>query len=114
MNSRILARTIAKTAWEKKALDIVIMDLRKLTTFTDYFVICSGTSDRQVQTIASAVEEKLTSRKRRPLGVEGQTGGHWILVDYGDVVAHIFYKDDRDHYQLEKLWADAPRVEVKW
>lgn len=114
MKSRMLATAIAKAMWEKKAHDIVVMDLRKLTTFTDFFVICSGTSDRQVQAIASAIEDALASKDRRPLGVEGRTGGRWILVDYGDVVAHVFYKEERDHYQLEKLWADAPRIGIKF
>jgi len=113
VNSRTLALSMVKAASEKKALDPVVLDLRKLTTFTDFFVIVSGTSDRQVQAIAYAMEEYLKAKKLRPLGVEGQENGHWILLDYGDVVAHVFYQEDREYYQLEKLWADAPRVALK-
>lgn len=112
MNSRILAKFIARAADEKKAVDLVILDLRKLSSFTDFFVICSGTSDRQVQTIANSIEQHLKRKDRRPIGVEGYQTGHWVLLDYGDVVAHVFYREDRDHYQLEKLWSDAPRVNL--
>jgi ribosome-associated protein len=113
VNSRSLVKAIAKVALDKKAQELVVLDLRKLTTFTDFFVVCSGTSDRQVQTIASSVEAHLKKKERRPIGVEGYETGHWVLLDYGDVVAHIFYHTERDYYQLEKLWADAPRLDIK-
>jgi ribosome-associated protein len=110
VNSKNIARAIAKIADDKKAKDIVVLDLKKLSAFTDYFVICSGTSDRQVKTIAGAIEMEMKKKDVRPLGMEGYETGHWILVDFGDVVAHVFYDDERHYYQLEKLWADAPKV----
>ena len=112
MNSKNIAQAIAKIADDKKAKDIVVLDLKKLSAFTDYFVICSGASDRQVKTIAGAIEMELKKENVRPLGMEGYETGHWVLVDYGDVVAHVFYDDERHYYQLEKLWADAPQLKI--
>lgn len=112
MTPRNLAKKIAKIANEHKAEGVSVLDLRKLTSFTDYFVICSGNSDRHVQAIASAIHFDLKKEDRIPLGEEGMKAGGWALIDYGDVVAHVFYKEMRDHYQLESLWHDAPRVEV--
>ena len=113
MTTRTLARNIAKIAAEHKAVDITVLDLRKLTSFTDFFVVCSGRSDRQVQAIAEAIEKEMKDAGRRPLGEEGMRSGHWALIDYGDVVTHVFYHLDRTHYQLEKLWFDAPRLIFK-
>jgi len=113
MITRTLARRIAKIASEHKAVDIAVLDLRKLTSFTDFFVVCSGKSDRQVQAIAEAIEGELRDAGRKPIGEEGVRSGHWALIDYGDVVTHVFYQADREHYQLEKLWFDAPRVVFK-
>lgn len=113
MTPRMLARRIAKIASNHKALGIIVLDLRKLTSFTDYFIICSGTSDRQVQAIARAIHEEIKKGGRVPLGDEGLEAGHWALIDYGDVVTHIFYQEDRDYYQLERLWYDAPRISMK-
>ena len=113
MNSKQLAKVIAKIADDKKAQDIVVLDLKKLSSFTDYFVICSGASDRQVKTIAGAIEGELKKKDVRTLGIEGYQTGHWILVDFGDVVAHVFYHEERHYYQLEKLWADAPQLALK-
>ena len=112
MNSKKLAQSIAKIADDKKAKDIVVLDLKNLSAFTDYFVICSGSSDRQVKTIAGAIEGELKKKDVRPRGMEGYATGHWVLVDYGDVVAHVFYDDERHYYQLEKLWADAPQLKI--
>jgi len=91
-------------------MDLVILDVKKVSSFTDYFVICSGTSDRQVQAMATHVEEKLGKQALHPIGVEGKTQGRWVLLDYGDVVIHIFQQPVREFYDLERLWADAPRV----
>jgi len=110
VNSKKIAQAIAKIADDKKAKDIVVLDLKNLSAFTDYFVICSGASDRQVKTIAGAIEMELKKKDINPLGMEGYETGHWVLVDYGDVVAHVFYDDERHFYQLEKLWADAPKL----
>lgn len=112
MTPRVLARRIAKIADDHKAIDITVLDLRKLTSFTDYFVICSGASDRQVMAIADAIREELKKDGRPPLGEEGMRTGLWVLLDYGDVVAHVFYYTMRNRYQLEKLWYDAPQIAV--
>ena len=110
MNSKTLAKNIAEAALDRKAHDLVIMDLRKFSSFTEYFIVCSGTSDRQVRAIADSIDETMRKKKILPIGMEGYNAGRWILLDYGDVVAHVFYTEDREHYQLEKLWSDAPRI----
>lgn len=97
-------------AMRKKALDVIALDVRARTTVADYFVICSGSSNRQVQAIAEAIELDLKKSGFYPLGIEGFTHGSWILLDYGDIVMHIFYQPVREFYELERLWADAPRV----
>ena len=113
MTTRTLAKRIAEIASDKKAIDILVLDLRKLTSFTDFFVIASGASDRQVQAIADAIHREIKDAGRMPLGEEGMRTGHWALLDYGDVVTHVFYHADREHYQLERLWFDAPRLTFK-
>ena len=113
MTTRTLAKRIAEIASEKKAVDILVLDLRKLTSFTDFFVVASGASDRQVQAIAEAIHRDMKDAGRLPLGEEGMRSGRWALLDYGDVVTHVFYKAEREHYQLERLWFDAPRVVFK-
>jgi ribosome-associated protein len=97
-------------ALKKKAFDILALDIRAYTTVADYFVICSGSSNRQVQAIAESIELDLKKHKFYPLGIEGFTHGAWILIDYGDIVMHIFYQPVREFYELERLWADAPRL----
>jgi len=113
MTPRTLAKNIAKIASDHKALDIAVLDLRKLTSFTDYFVICSGTSDRQVLAIADAIHHDIKKVGRMPMGEEGMRSGHWALIDYSDVVVHVFYEEMREYYQLERLWHDAPRLVFK-
>lgn len=105
-----LAVLIAKAAEDIKAVDLVLLKLAPLTSFTDYFVICSGRSDTQVRSIADNILKKLKSQNRPPLSLEGYNQGLWILLDYGDVVAHVFYHEMRDYYNLEKLWSDAKRL----
>jgi len=102
-----------KAAVEKKAFDIVLLEMRKITSFTDYFLLCSGRSDRQVQAIAQSIEDELEKEGVRLLGQEGKTEGRWILMDYGDVVVHIFLEPIRAFYDLEGLWIDAPRVDLE-
>ncbi len=111
--TRMLAQRIAKVASDHQALDIVVLDLRKLTSFTDFFVICSGGSDRQVGAIAMAIHDELKKHRHLPLGEEGISSGRWALLDYGDVVTHVFYPEEREYYGLEKLWFDAPRIVFK-
>ncbi|MEM5787452.1 MAG: ribosome silencing factor [Syntrophobacteraceae bacterium] len=109
--SRERALICAREASRFKALDLVVLDVSKLSSFADYFIICSGNSSRQVQSIAENVEEVLREGGTKPLGVEGKREGHWVLMDYGDVIVHIFYEPIRYFYDLESLWADAPRLE---
>jgi len=97
---------------EKKAKDLVILNVKTLTAFTDYFIICSGTSDRQVQAIASSIQESLKKFGIIPLGVEGERLGKWVLMDYDDVIIHIFYEPIREFYEIERLWSDSPRMEI--
>ena len=100
----------AQAALEKKAFDITILELKKASSLTDYFLICSGRSDRQVQAIARSIEEKMGEQGIRPLGEEGIREGRWVLMDYDDVVIHIFYDQLRRYYDLEGLWIEAPRI----
>lgn len=109
-NSKEKAFLCARAALDHKAIDLVILSIQNLSSFADYFVICSGNSDRQVQAIASHIEEKLAKEGLYPLGIEGKREGRWVLLDYGEVVVHIFYQPVREFYDLERLWADAPRV----
>lgn len=102
----------AEAALGKKAKDIVTLDVRGLSSFTDYMVICSGSSDRQVQAIAASIEESLKKFRILPIGIEGENSGKWILMDYDDVVIHIFYEPTREFYDIERLWSDAPRIKV--
>lgn len=99
-------------ALEKKARRISILNVKKVSSISDYFIVCSGSSDRQVQAIASFIEETLKKEGKRPLGIEGERIGKWILMDYGDIIIHIFYEPVRDFYDLERLWTDVPRVDI--
>jgi ribosome-associated protein len=99
-------------ALEKKATDIVVLDLRDGSAFTDFFVICTGTNVRQVQAIAEAVEAAIGRAGARPALVEGLTRAEWVLIDYFDFIFHIFTPATREFYALERLWGDADRVEV--
>jgi ribosome-associated protein len=100
-------------AQDKKAEDLVVLDLRKVSDVTDFFVICHGTSDRQVLTIADSIERKLQQELGvRPSSVEGRRGGDWVLMDYIDFVVHVFVAEKREFYRLERLWGDAPRVDL--
>jgi ribosome-associated protein len=110
MNTTQKAMLCAREASQFKAIDLILLDVRGLTSFTDYFLICSGKSSRQVQGIADNLEEGLTNLGIKPLGIEGRPEGHWILMDYADVVIHIFYEPVRYFYDLESLWSDALRV----
>ncbi len=111
-DARERALACLNAALEKKAKNLVLLKVEELSAFTDYFVICSGSSDRQVQAIASSIREKMKEAGILPLGVEGEAHGQWILMDYEDVVVHIFYEPLREFYDIERLWSDAPRMEV--
>jgi ribosome-associated protein len=112
-DSHRTAVAAARAALEKKADDVVVLDLRGVSGYTDFLVIGSGGSDRQLEAIAESVEKELTTLGHRVIGSEGQRGGRWVLLDFGDVVVHVFHADERAHYDLEGLWADAPRIEVE-
>lgn len=103
-------RQAVAAAEDRKAVDLRVLHLEKISDFTDYFLICSGTSERQVQAIADAVQEKMREERVRPLHVEGFNRGQWVLLDYGDFVVHIFQEEPRRFYSLERLWGDAPDV----
>lgn len=103
-------KEVVSAALDLKAVDLRVLHLEPVTDFTDYFLVCSGTSARQVEAIARAVDERLRSERVRPLHIEGQGKGTWILLDYGDFVVHIFDEERRSHYALERLWGDAPDV----
>ncbi len=105
-------RGAVEAAQEKKAADILVLDLRGLASFTDYFLICSGTSHRQIASIADEVERSLRSLSRRPSHIEGNPRGEWILMDYVDFVVHIFTPVGRDYYDLERLWGDAEKLNL--
>jgi len=107
-----LARRIVELAEDKKAADIVLLDLGELTTLADAFVICSGGSERQISAIADGIIEGLKDERVKPIGREGTSESHWVLIDYGSVIVHVFTPPERDYYQLEKHWGEA-RVIVR-
>jgi ribosome-associated protein len=101
----------ARAASAKQGEGVLVLDVRDLITITDYFVIASAASDRQVKTIADEVVKALRGEGTKPVRIEGEAGSRWILLDFVDFVVHVFHQDERDHYRLERLWIDAPRVE---
>jgi ribosome-associated protein len=103
---------LTRLALEKKACDLVVMDVRGLTSIADYFIICSGRSDRQVQSIAQGLEENSAEHGIRLFAVEGTGRGHWVLMDFSDVIVHIFYEPVRRFYDLDGLWGHAPKAEL--
>ena len=101
-----------EAAQGKKASELVVLDLRKASAFTDYFLICSGTSDRQVTTIAGHIEETLRKEGTRPFVVEGVRDGRWVLLDYADMVVHVFLDEVREFYKFDRLWGSAAEIPV--
>lgn len=101
-----------QAALGKKAEAPVLLDVRELTSVADAFLICSGRSNRQVSAIADHIKVEMKKHGIRPLNVEGVRDGHWVLIDYGDVVIHVFYDPVRSFYDLEGLWSDAPRIQT--
>ena len=102
----------AELAMERKAAELVVLDLRGISSATDFFLIGSGSSDTQVRSIAEHIIEELKQEGVKPGHVEGLEGGHWVLIDYIDFVVHVFHPQARAFYQLENLWGDAPRWEA--
>jgi len=113
MNSKKLADKLADLMLQKKGTGILIMDLTKLTTITDFFVICSASSDTQVKAISDFIKDETKKFNERPWHKEGYTNLSWVLLDFVDVVAHVFLEDTRRFYNLEGLWADAEIKEIK-
>ncbi|WP_425446601.1 ribosome silencing factor [Dethiothermospora halolimnae] len=103
---------IVKGADDKKAFDIKTLKISGLTSIGDYFVIASGNSDRQVISIANEIEDKMHEAGYEPMNKEGYKTGRWILLDYGDIIVHVFHKEDREFYNLERLWVDAEGIEL--
>ena len=106
------AKLAADAAEDKKAKDVVILDIRSLSVIADYFIICSANSRIQVQAIAEAVKDRLQERGLACKGMEGKDEAKWVLIDFGDVVVHVFQEEDRRFFGLERLWGDAPRLPV--
>ena len=111
-DSRKRALLCVNASLEKKAKDVLILNVQELSDFADYFLICSGTSDRQVRAIAAAIQESLKKSGILPLGIEGEAAGKWILLDYDDVIIHVFLESIRTFYDLERLWSEAPQMAV--
>jgi len=112
-SSKELARLCARTALDKKAENLVILDVRKLCSFTDFFVIMSGRSTRHVLGLAEAIEAEMRLKRLSPTTAEGLTEGTWALLDYNDIVVHIFYSETRKFYDIEGLWHDAPKIPLE-
>jgi ribosome-associated protein len=111
--SRTKSLLSVRAAIEKKATELVLLEMREVSSYTDYFLICSGKSDRQVQAIAQRIAEVLAELGIQPLGLEGTSEGKWVLMDYGDLVIHVFLEPIRRFYDLEGLWIDAPRIDLQ-
>ena len=113
-DARVIAAITAAAMSAKKGMEIEVLHVGPLTAVADYFVICTGTSNTQIKSIADEIEHQIEQKNGyRPTHVEGYTGASWILLDYGAVVAHVFHKDSRQFYQLERLWVDAARLDVE-
>ncbi len=111
--ARALALSIAAVALEHKALNVEIIDVRGKVDYSDYVVVMSGRSDRQVGALARNIEQDLNARGTRCIGVEGLPHASWLLMDFGDVIVHVFHEDARGYYDLETLWIDAARLSVE-
>lgn len=107
------ARQAARAALDKRAVDVVVLDVQGLSSVTDYFLICSGKSTTHVQTISEAIRDRLKTQEIRPLHAEGVAESGWILLDYGDVLMHVFLEETRLYYALERLWGDAPTLSLE-
>jgi ribosome-associated protein len=114
INSEELAQVVADIAGDKKAEDIVALDLRGISSFTDFFVICSGTSEPHLKAIINELRDRLRKDYGlRPIAVDGFPMSQWVVADYSEVVVHIFHTDKRAYYSLEDLWGDAPKLALK-
>lgn len=112
MTKETLLQVAYQAAEDKKAEDIVVLNMEGISLLADYFLICSANSDRQVQSIARELMDKAGEAGYEVKSIEGLDAARWVLVDLGDVVAHVFHRDERSYYNLERLWRDAPQLEV--
>ena len=112
MTAQRKAQRAARAALDRKALDLVVLDVQGLSGVTDYFLVCSGRSTTHLKSITDAIREELREDGVRPLHTEGTTESGWVLLDYGDVLMHVFLEDTRAYYALERLWGDAPSISV--
>jgi ribosome-associated protein len=112
MDTKKILATVVEAAEDKKAQNLVVLNIQGLSVIADYFVICHGNSETQVQAIAKEIRDKAFEIGLDPKPMEGYDKARWILLDLGDVVAHVFHREEREYYNLEKLWADALRIEV--
>jgi ribosome-associated protein len=106
------ALLLTRFALDKKACDLVVLEVREYTSIADYFILCSGRSDRQVQSIAQGIVENAAEEELRPFAVEGTQRGHWALIDFSDVIVHVFYEPVREFYDLDGLWGQAPKAKL--
>ena len=113
LQGRELAELALAIGLEKKALEPMLLDVRELCSYTDYILLLSARSDRQVAAVTDFIVNELKLRGQRPFGSEGEGSGQWALIDYGDAVVHVFHHPSREFYDLESLWVDAPRVELE-
>lgn len=104
--------TIVKAGDDKKAFDISVLDLKGLSSVSDYFIILSGGSSRQAISIGENIEDEMAKEGVEPLNKEGYNNGNWVLLDYGDILVHVFNKDEREFYDLERLWVDAKDIDI--
>jgi len=107
-----MAREAAEAAFDLKAEELVVLDVSEVSSFADTFILLTGRSDRQVRSICDAIEQRLRAQGERALGIEGYNDGRWVLMDFADLIVHIFIPDIRAHYDLERLWSDAPRLDL--
>jgi ribosome-associated protein len=113
MNDRQLLMTAVKAADDKRAEDIMVLNMKGISLIADYFIICHGNSDKQVQAIAREIREKAEEQGHNLKRIEGFDEARWVLIDIGDVVVHVFHKEERSYYNLERLWGDAPIENVQ-
>ena len=106
------ALLLTRFALDRKACDLVVLDVHEFTSIADYFIVCSGRSDRQVQSIAQGLEKNAVDEGIRPFAVEGIQRGHWVLIDFSDVIVHVFYEPVRGFYDLDGLWGHAPKAKL--
>lgn len=106
-------KLIVNAAQDKKAFDINVLNIAGLSSIADYFIVASGSNERQTVAIADEIEDKMSELGLEPLNKEGHQTGRWVLLDYGDIIVHVFHREEREFYNLEKLWIDAESIEIE-